>query len=774
MVRTMPTPDTDADVIVAVPSGTSIPSALLAALSAQPLQWPVRMLWCGDPHRRPLIDPAGGAPSVEWVGEPKEPSGRGWNRLLVGLQQRHYEMARMAAAAVESLDARPNLPVVCLWSGAVGVSGPLASLLTPQAPIVLIPRVLGLLPDDGFVPDERSLLHDGPFHSTMAVFRDGAQTALAWLASQCADCVDADVPTVAALLGRVHELFDAAVCSDPAVGAGWWRDAPVAPTLVDLDGFEQSTPWLLRPSSELRARNLLSSLPLLRDAIDSVADQTVGPPQPLALPGGIMVDPIIRRTMADGLAMARSGTRSLPPEPFGSSQSAFLRWLEEPVLPGTKVGRYWKSVRASRADLQTVFPAPDSASQEAFVEWIERAWQTEDYSVLIGASAPPLVPPVTDVDRVYDGLNLVGYLTFGLSLGTIARRIEDSLRAARVPMALINHGRTQSPLVRPIDDIVNEAVYGTNLVVVNADQFAFLAADHFRTLLEGRRTIGYWFWELEQVPAQMVEAISLVDEIWAGSRFVVDAFKAVTNKPVRFVPVPVPLPEASSRTRESFDLPKDRFAFVVAFDYFSVVERKNPFSAIAAFRAAFAPGEGPVLIIKTANAALRWKSHERVLLAAAGRDDIVVVDGYLSHADQMALVREADCLVSLHRSEGLGLHCAEAMWLRTPVIATRYSGNLDFMDDSNSMLVDATMVPVRNGEGAYPAEAVWAEPDIDQAAASMRKIVVDSRLRASLSAAAHATMKRQPSDRSTGRTIAAYAGLGETARRQPIPTRRPS
>src|SRR5688572_32239647 len=48
------------------------------------------------------------------------------------------------------------------------------------------------------------------------------------------------------------------------------------------------------------------------------------------------------------------------------------------------------------------------------------------------------------------------------------------------------------------------------------------------------------------------------------------------------------------------------------------------------------------------------------------------------------------CYVSLHRSEGLGLTMAEAMARAKPVIATGYSGNLDFMNDANSYLVPYT------------------------------------------------------------------------------------
>jgi len=142
-----------------------------------------------------------------------------------------------------------------------------------------------------------------------------------------------------------------------------------------------------------------------------------------------------------------------------------------------------------------------------------------------------------------------------------------------------------------------------------------------------------------------------------------------------------------------------------------------------------------------------------LLAAADGRDDIRVWDETLSREDQMGLVSAVDCMVSLHRSEGLGLHLAEAMWLGTPTIATRYSGNLDFMDDHNSMLVDATLVNVERGEGVYPPTAKWAEPDVDQAVAALRSIVADAGLRSRLSSAGRRTMAQQPTLADTGRLV---------------------
>jgi glycosyltransferase involved in cell wall biosynthesis len=271
--------------------------------------------------------------------------------------------------------------------------------------------------------------------------------------------------------------------------------------------------------------------------------------------------------------------------------------------------------------------------------------------------------------------------------------------------------------------------------------------DHPELFDATQRMIGYWFWELEHIPQPMRSAVDLVDEIWAGSRFVTGAFAAVARVPVHHVPIPVPRPVSSDRERASFpplaDV-GDRLVFGVVLDHFSVTARKNPIGAIRAFTQAFRPDEGPVLVIKTMNGDHRWPQHQEVVAAANGRPDIRVWDAHLARADHMAFIRSLDALVSLHRSEGLGLHLAEAMWLGTPVIATRYSGNLDFMDDACSILVDAGMVHVEGGEGVYPAEAMWADPDIDQAAAAMRRLVDDEHGRRSLAQAALARMEAQP------------------------------
>ena len=91
-----------------------------------------------------------------------------------------------------------------------------------------------------------------------------------------------------------------------------------------------------------------------------------------------------------------------------------------------------------------------------------------------------------------------------------------------------------------------------------------------------------------------------------------------------------------------------------------------------------------------------------------------------------SMIELADVYVSLHRSEGYGLNMADAMARRTPVVATAYSGNLDFMDADSAELVGYDLVAVGKGNGPYDPEAVWADPDLDGAAAAMRRLFDDS------------------------------------------------
>ncbi len=123
--------------------------------------------------------------------------------------------------------------------------------------------------------------------------------------------------------------------------------------------------------------------------------------------------------------------------------------------------------------------------------------------------------------------------------------------------------------------------------------------------------------------------------------------------------------------------------------------------------------------------------------AIAGAGNIRLIEGMLPAADMAGLMAAADIVISLHRSEGFGLVPAQAMALGKPVIATGWSGNLDFMNSNNSALVSYALVPVHDPEGDFKSgDQKWAEPNVDEAAEWLRRLAGDAALRARMGAAA--------------------------------------
>jgi glycosyltransferase involved in cell wall biosynthesis len=286
---------------------------------------------------------------------------------------------------------------------------------------------------------------------------------------------------------------------------------------------------------------------------------------------------------------------------------------------------------------------------------------------------------------------------------------------------------------------------GTMIFCINPPEMRNVLRHFGPRICSGKRLIGYWWWELDKLPGEWLPWIGLMDEIWVSSRFIHDAFSScLPKKSVRYVPLPVPEPVVSKMTRRAFGLDADRFTVLVGFDLSSRWARKNPSGAIDAFRRAF-PDSGEAQLVLKASGTDRHPAHlARLRALTADMPNARIIDRDLPAGDLAALVRSADVFLSLHRSEGLGLFIAEAMWLGTPVVATGWSGVMDMLDDQNSMLVRFKKVPVRRSDyPSVPRGAEWAEPDIDHAAECLRCLADDPDLRAGLRAKARARAERQ-------------------------------
>ena len=113
-------------------------------------------------------------------------------------------------------------------------------------------------------------------------------------------------------------------------------------------------------------------------------------------------------------------------------------------------------------------------------------------------------------------------------------------------------------------------------------------------------------------------------------------------------------------------------------------------------------------------------------------------------------MRSCDAYVSLHRSEGFGLTLAEAMFYGKPVIATAYSGNVDFFGVGNGFPVRYELATLDEDAGPYARGSRWAEPDVVHAAEQMRRVVSDDAERRRVSEQARRDVRRQLSLEAVG------------------------
>lgn len=257
-------------------------------------------------------------------------------------------------------------------------------------------------------------------------------------------------------------------------------------------------------------------------------------------------------------------------------------------------------------------------------------------------------------------------------------------------------------------------------------------------VLRGKRHVGVWFWELPEAPPKWRSALRYVDEVWCQSRFTADAIKSLTpDVPVRVLPHAVfatPRPEPN---RSRFCIPEGACAVLAAFDLRSTTARKNPAGTVEAYlRACPAPDVGrAVLVCKVRGGDVDRGARERLAGIAGGRSDIQILDEDLDAHGMTELLASVDIVLSLHRAEGFGLLAAEGIWLGKAVVATGWSGVMDFLDDSAARMVRFKLVPVDDPQGVY-AGGLWAEPDLDHAAELVGELIADPFARRELGARA--------------------------------------
>jgi len=331
------------------------------------------------------------------------------------------------------------------------------------------------------------------------------------------------------------------------------------------------------------------------------------------------------------------------------------------------------------------------------------------------------------------GVNIIGIVRSGTSIGLQCRLIAKALDSVNIPYCMIDLCEYLNIEKQNFDyenKIKDELVYNINLIVMNADKINIaIRALNFKEM-NRRYNAGYWAWELSEFPDIWRSGFHSLNEVWANSHFSAEAI--AKKSPVYVMPLPLYAEEKSiniKNGREYFKLKEDVFIFMAAYDCESHIGRKNPQAAIKAFIKAFTPEDKHVgLVLKIINAKRNKKHVDELLNMLTGYQNIHYIDKYLSDEEMRTLTAVSDSFISLHRAEGFGLIPMEAMILGTPVISTAYSGNMEYMTKENTALVSYNLTLIN---GQFPGTSkrenfMWAEPDINEAAELMKRMVSDT------------------------------------------------
>lgn len=592
---------------------------------------------------------------------------------------------------LRTLLERPDYDHVAYLDPDIRVFAPLEEIErgVREHDVVLTPHFDKPLPRDGRKPAEEDILIAGTYNLGFVALRDG-QTAtelLDWWSERLEkDCTNE--PAVGRFVDQrwvdlVPGIWsDVEVLRDPSYNIAYWNlatrdleDDGTGGYRVDglplrffhFSGFDPRRPKEL---SKHQNRIRVTDTPALRRICREYADELLGhgyeeaigwPYGWDALPNGIKLDREARRLYRE---MVEAG---------GAGESIFTE-----------------------------------RGAERFSQYVQVAGG--------GHEGPRLAP------HPRPGVNLVGYLSDPRGVGEAARLLLAALRTTDVPVAEVDAPADPKTVGDALARLGYENYpYDFNLVCINADMLRLVARGLGPGFFEGRHSAGLWFWEVSHFPEEQRHAFDNVDEVWVASEHVAEALRPLTSKPVSTIRMPIVPGEPAQATRAELGLPEG-FCFLFVFDYRSVFKRKNPLGLIEAFSKAFGPEDGASLVIKSIGGDDYPAERGTLAAAAAERPDIHLIEETISKEMKDAMIASCDCYVSLHRSEGLGLTMGEAMYFGRPVIATAYSGNLDFMTEENSFLVPHTMVEIGPDAAPYPADKQWAEPDVERAAELMRQV----------------------------------------------------
>ncbi len=364
-----------------------------------------------------------------------------------------------------------------------------------------------------------------------------------------------------------------------------------------------------------------------------------------------------------------------------------------------------------------------------------------------------------------EGLTLVAPFHATYSLGKVMRDLAFRLKEAGIPFQAFDTSREKCNADAEIDALITPI-----------DDFQILKYRHVVELLLGPvptvdlglEKAHVAFWEFDSGMTETFPALASPDTVIAMSDFNETYFRKClpSSTPVAKLLYPfrfkVPDIPSGQEIRKRFGIGKDDFAVFFNFDYGSSFFRKNPDGAMRAFAKAFPNTAHTRLVFKTNRSSEYPRQHEslQTLARALGISDrFTFIDGYLSSQDIYGLTAACDVYLSLHRGEGFGLCVAEAMSFGKPVIVSDYASTSEFCNSDNAFIIPVTRIPYPDSQRDHPyylTVAECAEPDIDAAAAALKRCYDDPAYRTAIGLKGKAFVEEHFSTANFKRSVEAF------------------
>ncbi len=348
-------------------------------------------------------------------------------------------------------------------------------------------------------------------------------------------------------------------------------------------------------------------------------------------------------------------------------------------------------------------------------------------------------PKIKNNPEYNRGLNIIGSIKYTFGIAEVTRNFIRKIRESGVPVCLFNiesdhHKKIDKEEYRNyIRNIGFVPLYHKNMFFINGNFInSFYNKDP--DLFKNKYNTGVWWWEFESGLDSYIDGFKYLDEVVVFSDFIKKTLEKLPHGDCKITKLKYPLVENwrilqdVKETRKKYNIKEDDFVFKFNFAYLSSYERKNPSAVLKAFAQAF-PDKKDVKLILKANYCHKFKDKVNKIMNLIDElklnEKVIIINKTISKNELMTLLNSSDCYISLHRGEGLGLGMLEAMALGKPVIASRYGGNLEFMNDENSFLVDCKMVKADDDYWAYKNVKFWADPDIEQASSYMKNLYLN-------------------------------------------------